>query len=54
MHWGVWSERVVVQGGIQADFMGCVGVLGGLGRRQRHRHHSRPAVLQSRQQEWQL
>ena len=26
MQWGVWSGLVVVQGGIQADFMGCVGV----------------------------
>ena len=26
MQWGVWSELVVVQGGIQADFMGWVGV----------------------------
>jgi hypothetical protein len=26
MQWCVWSELVVVQGGIQADFMGCVGV----------------------------
>ena len=26
MQWGVWSGLVVVQGGIQADFMGCVGI----------------------------